>query len=91
MHCARCGASLEDDSARTISPNLPLRLCEACGDDYNVYLSAKAGKSEDRDTWQNDDWFMTWASWLKYQESLCRLAGSKEFQELLTDEESPFE
>ena len=91
MHCARCGSSLDGDPARTIAPELPLRLCEACGDDYDTFLAAKSGRDESRAEWQNDDWFRTWSSWLEYQGSLVRLAGSSEFQKILAQDEFPFE
>ena len=47
--CAKCGSQLEAPEPRILSPDLPLRLCAGCWEEYLIYRAIHSGHSPPRD------------------------------------------
>lgn len=83
MHCARCGQSLEDEVGLPLGPQLPVRLCQSCGQDYRAYLGRLSRPQGPGAPWQNEAWERSWRAWLELHQSLLDLARSPEFQAMM--------
>jgi hypothetical protein len=85
LKCAKCGSQLEVPESRMISDFLPLKLCQACGEEYRLYqlISSGAPGVEGREYFHNQDWLDVWKTWLEYQVRLQRYRNSQEFLRLV--------
>ena len=87
LKCAKCGSQLELLEPRTLSDELPIRLCSACWEEYALYEKLNAGQTsaEGRGYYHNEAWVEIWRSWLEYQKNLQRYRASREFIKLLDE------
>jgi hypothetical protein len=85
LKCAKCGSQLEVPESRMVSDFLPLKLCQACGEEYRLYQQISSGtpSAEGREYFHNQDWLGVWKTWLEYQVQLQRYRNSKEFLTLV--------
>jgi hypothetical protein len=85
--CAKCGSQLETPTPRVLSPELPLRLCVGCWEEFQVYRETRdgaRGKTES-EPYYNEAWLEVWKAWLEYQQRLHRYRNSPEFLQLMLD------
>jgi hypothetical protein len=85
--CAKCGSQLEPPEPRILSPELPLRLCAGCWEEYRIYQQFMEGHSPPRDleVYQSPAWMEVWKSWVEYQTRLHFYRNSLEFKKLMVE------
>jgi hypothetical protein len=85
--CAKCGSQLETPAPRVLSPELPLRLCAGCWDEYQVFRESLSGArgSPETEPYYNAAWAEVWKAWLEYQQRLHRYRSSPEFLQLMVE------
>jgi len=85
--CAKCGSQLETPAPRVLSPELPLRLCAGCWEEYQVFLETLGGTRGVREgePYYNAAWAEVWKAWLEYQRWLHRYRSSPEFMQLMVE------
>jgi len=87
LKCPKCGFQLEAPQPQTISEELPVRLCQACWEEYLLYREMTSGRTPvaEQAYYHNQAWLEIWTSWLQYQRSLQGYRNSKEFLRLLEE------
>jgi hypothetical protein len=87
LKCARCGSQLEVLEPRTLSEEMPIRLCAACWEEYEFFEKVRSGRTpvEERLYYHNEAWVNIWRSWLDYQKNLQRYRTSREFMKLMDE------
>ena len=85
--CAKCGSQLEAPQPRVISPELPLRLCLGCWEEFLLFQQTLAGaaKTPMLEPYYNAAWAEVWKTWLDYQKRLHRYRLTPEFQTLVEE------
>ena len=85
--CAKCGSQLETPTPRVLSPELPLRLCAGCWEEYQVYRGAQegTGSAPELEPYYNAAWQEMWKAWLDYQRRLHGYRNSPEFLQLMVE------
>ncbi|MBI5583737.1 MAG: hypothetical protein HY892_07920 [Deltaproteobacteria bacterium] len=85
--CAKCGSQLETPAPRVLSPELPLRLCAGCWEEYQVFRESQSGApaSVELEPYYNAAWSEVWKTWLEYQRRLHRYRSSPEFLQLMVE------
>ena len=85
--CAKCGSQLEAPEPRILSPELPLRLCGGCWEEYRIYQRFIQGQSapQDLESYQSPAWMEIWKSWMDYQTNLHFYRNSLEVRKLLVE------
>jgi hypothetical protein len=87
LKCAKCGSQLERLEPRTLSEDVPIRLCSACWEEYHLYQILISGQATapGKEYYHNEAWVEIWRSWLEYQKNLQRYRASREFIKLLDE------
>ena len=85
--CAKCGSQLEPPEPRLLSPELPLRLCAGCWEEFRIYQQFTLGQAspQDLEGYQSPAWMEVWKSWVQYQTQLHRYRNSIEFRKLMVE------
>ena len=87
MKCAKCGSQLETPQQQLLSENLPLRLCQGCWEEYDLFrrMVSDPASVPEREFYHNQAWVGVWQTWLDYQKQLHEYRNTREFIKLIEE------
>lgn len=87
FRCAMCGQHLTETEASNWrgSPEHGYAFCDACGGEFEDYLSMSRHNIRTGPFWHNTEWKEMWSAWLQYQEAMTEFLNSPEYKLLLEE------
>lgn len=89
LTCAMCGSHMEapDQCCPPSSSSPALNLCEFCQAEYSDFLDVSKLDKNPEIMWHNKEWIALWSSWENYRDAIRTFGNSKEFRQILEENE----